>query len=61
MSWFKYTPGMSLTEFVEKLLNGERDFLGIKLEEYFDLSGCESFNDLNKYLKKQFSFAKPLS
>ena len=46
----KYMTG---EEFVRKLLNGERDFLGIKLEEYFDLSGCESFNDLNKYLKKQ--------
>jgi uncharacterized protein YjbI with pentapeptide repeats len=40
-------------EFVRKILDGERDFSGIKLEEGFDLSGYEGFEELQRYLKSQ--------
>jgi len=41
---------MTGDEFVKKILDGERDFTGIKLEEDFDLRGHEGFNDLLKYM-----------
>jgi uncharacterized protein YjbI with pentapeptide repeats len=39
-------------EFIKKILAGERDFSGIKLEEGFDLSGHESYAELQGYLRK---------
>ena len=41
---------MSGTEFVRQILNGEKDFQSISLEEDFDLSGHESFKELEDYL-----------
>ncbi|RKY26649.1 MAG: hypothetical protein DRP79_04505 [Planctomycetota bacterium] len=38
-------------EFITKILEGERDFSGIRLEPYFDLSGHESFPAVQQYLK----------
>ena len=35
-------------EFVNKLLEGERDFSGIRLEPYFDLSGHERFPSIRE-------------
>jgi len=46
----KYMKG---EEFVKKILAGERDFSGIRLEEGFDLSGCEGFGEMQKYLQKE--------
>jgi|SRR3989344_4675307 len=40
-------------EFIVKLLNGERDFSKIFLEEKFDLGGHEAFQKLKTYLKEQ--------
>ena len=39
-------------QFVVKVLAGERDFSGIKLEEYFDLFGYEDFPVMQEYLRK---------
>jgi len=39
-------------EFIKKILSGERDFSGIKLEEGFDLCGDDSFDELQEYLRK---------
>jgi uncharacterized protein YjbI with pentapeptide repeats len=44
---------MSGEEFVKKLLSGERDFSGVKLEQGFDLGGCEGFGEVQAYLKGQ--------
>ena len=46
----KYMEGK---EFVRQALSGERDFSKTRLEEGFDLSGYESFDELQKYLKNQ--------
>ena len=40
-------------EFIVKLLNGERDFSKISLEEAFNLSGHGAFQELKTYLKAQ--------
>lgn len=40
-------------EFVKKVLEGERDFQNINLEEDFDLSGYEGFPEMQNYLKSQ--------
>ncbi len=50
MTELKY---MSGNEFVRKILSGERDYSGIRLEAGFSLNGHESFNTLQDYLKKQ--------
>ena len=39
-------------DFVKKILEGERDFSSIKLEDSFNLSGFKGFEDLQRYLKK---------
>ncbi len=44
---------MKGTEFVKKILKGERDFSGIKLERGFNLSGYDGFAEMNDYLKNQ--------
>src|SRR3989344_4183103 len=45
----KYMKGK---DFVKKILEGERDFSSIKLEDSFNLSGFKGFEDLQRYLKK---------
>lgn len=47
-------------EFVQKVLSGERDFSNIELEQDFDLSGCEAFDELQAYLKDADLEEKPL-
>jgi uncharacterized protein YjbI with pentapeptide repeats len=49
-------------EFVEKILPPfeERDFSKIKLEEGFDLSGYEGFDELRNYLRRQNLFDEPI-
>jgi len=47
-------------EFVRKVLDGERNFKNISLEEGFDLSGYEGFSEMNDYLKKQNLKDSPL-
>lgn len=37
-------------EFINKILEGEKDFSGIKLKYGFDLSSYEAFEELNSYL-----------
>ena len=44
---------MKVEEFAKKLLNGERDFRGIRFPDFADLSGYEGFNNLNSYLRRQ--------
>lgn len=44
---------LSGVEFIEKLLSGEKDFTGIHLEPYFNLSGNENFEALHEYLQEQ--------
>ena len=39
-------------EFIAKILQGERDFDWIELQEGFNLSGHERFEELQAYLKK---------
>ena len=46
----KYMEGK---EFVRQALSGERDFSKTRLEEGFDLSGYEGFDELQNYLRKQ--------
>ncbi len=40
-------------EFVKKVLDGERDFSGIELEEGFRLSDYDGFKKMQEYLKSQ--------
>jgi uncharacterized protein YjbI with pentapeptide repeats len=47
-------------EFVQKVLSGERDFSNIELEQDFDLSGYEAFDELQTYLKDADLEEKPL-
>ena len=47
-------------EFIKKILAGERDFSEIELELQFDLSGNESFDALQEYLKTQDLKTNPL-
>lgn len=47
-------------EFIKKVLEGERDFSGIKLEKRFDLSGHEGFGELQQYLKAQDFEKRPI-
>jgi len=47
-------------EFVKKVISGERDFSNIELEQDFDLSGYERFNDLQTCLKDADLEEKPL-
>ena len=47
-------------EFVQKILSGERDFANIELEQDFDLSGYEGFDELQAYLKDADLEEKPL-
>lgn len=47
-------------EFVEKVIDGERDFFGIKLEEGFDLAGYKGFSVMQDYLKKQDLESNPV-
>jgi len=42
---------MSGQEFVQKLLEGEREFPGVVLEPYFNLSGNEQFAVLQEHLR----------
>lgn len=44
---------MTGEEFIRKILEGERRFLKINLEDGFDLSGHEAFLELQEYLKQQ--------
>ena len=53
----KYMTG---AEFVEKVLAGERDYRGIVLEQSFNLSGYEGFEEMNEYLRKQDFLQNPL-
>jgi uncharacterized protein YjbI with pentapeptide repeats len=48
-------------ELVKKILAGERDFTGIKLEEGFDLSGYEGFKEMQDYISKHRHDLFPLS
>jgi len=47
-------------EFVQKILSEERDFSNIELEQDFDLSGYEGFDELQTYLKGADLEANPL-
>ena len=47
-------------EFVTQVLYRERDFQRIELEEGFDLSGYDGFNEMQTYLKKQDFKENPL-
>jgi len=47
-------------EFVQTILSGERDFSNIELEQDFDLSGYEGFDELQAYLKDASLEEKPL-
>jgi len=47
-------------EFIQKILSGERDFANIELEQDFDLSGYEGFDELQAYLKDAGLEEKPL-
>jgi len=47
-------------EFVKKILSGEKDFSNIELEQDFDLSGYEGYDELQTYLKGADLEAKPL-
>lgn len=40
-------------EFVRELLDGERNFRGVRFPDYANLSDYEGFVDLNNYLRKQ--------
>lgn len=51
---------LSGREFIEKLLAGERDFTGIRLEPYFNLSGDENFEALCSYLQDQDLATEPV-
>lgn len=44
-------------EFIEKILDGERDFRRIRLEEGFDLSQHPHFNRLQNYIRKEAGLA----
>ena len=44
---------MAGPEFVGKLLEGERSFIGIKLPKGYNLAGHEGYDELLKYLEKQ--------
>jgi len=52
----KYMEGK---EFVRQALSGKIDFSQIILEEGFNLSGYEGFDELQKYLKKQNFIENP--
>lgn len=47
-------------EFIQKILEGEREFYGIELEYNFDLSGHELFGKVQDYLKKQYLAKYPI-
>ncbi len=47
-------------EFIRKILVGERDFSGIALEDNFDLSGSDSFDEMQRYLQSQNLKEQPL-
>ncbi len=47
-------------EFVKKILNGERDFSYIKLEEGFDFNKYEGFKDMQQYLKNKYLQGYPI-
>lgn len=47
-------------EFVQKVISGERDFSNIELEQDFDLSGYEGFDELQAYLRDADLEEKPL-
>jgi uncharacterized protein YjbI with pentapeptide repeats len=47
-------------EFVQKILSGERDFSNIELENNFDLSSHDGFDDLQSYLKSADLEEKPI-
>lgn len=51
---------LSGREFIEKLLAGERDFTGVRLEPYFNLSGDENFEALCDYLQDQDLTKEPV-
>ncbi len=40
-------------EFVKKVLQGERDFSRIRLEDRFNLGGYKDFEEMQEYLKNQ--------
>jgi len=47
-------------EFVQKVISGERDFSNIELEQDFDLSGYEGFDELQTYLRHADLEERPL-
>lgn len=47
-------------DFIQKILEGEREFYGIELEYNFDLSGHELFGRMQDYLKKQYLAKYPI-
>jgi len=51
---------MSGEEFVKKIMSGEKDFSNIELEQDFDLSGHEGFDELQTYLKNSKLEENPL-
>jgi len=52
---------MEGSEFVQKILSGERDFSKIDLEEGFDLCGYSGFDELQQYLKKDHIQSNPIN
>src|SRR3990172_12862788 len=51
---------MRRDEFIEKLLNGERDFAGIKLEEHFNLKKHKKYKMLQDYLLRSKLWEEPI-
>ena len=51
---------MTGNEFVERLLKGERDFSGIRLEDWFNLTGHEKFPKLQDHLLRSKLWNEPI-
>ncbi|MFQ5941020.1 MAG: pentapeptide repeat-containing protein [Nitrososphaerales archaeon] len=47
-------------DFIQKILEGVREFYGIELEYNFDLSGHELFEKMQDYLRKQYLAKYPI-
>jgi uncharacterized protein YjbI with pentapeptide repeats len=52
---------MQGSEFIKKVLSGERDFSGIHLQEGFDLCGDDGFAELQEYLKRSDLKSAPIN
>ncbi len=52
---------MEGTEFVQKILSGERDFSKIDLERGFDLCGYSGFQELQEYLRNSDLEKNPIN